>query len=268
MKRMMLAAVFVIVVYPLFAQSVGTVKNEIYKINKVFDSTLYLGFNVDIVYNSDTAYGQFEHEEMSGNYILNDRFIYYKMGSNEYVQNDSFAYNIYHDEKLVVMTRDSVGSKSNLFPLREFIDSAVAAYDTAYLITLRDEDDSKVIEFKSRFDSLPYKRFAIYYDSATHYPDKFEMDFVEGGDFSTADSTPAYDVRVMLKHIVMNFSNYKHFSSTEIFNDENYVLFDKLRKKFRPSEKFRGYRFITNGVDGDDDDESLEVFPAPPPVEQ
>jgi hypothetical protein len=221
---------------------------------------------VNIVYNSDTAYGQFEHEEMNGTYVLNDKNLYYKLGSNEYVQNDSFAYTIYNDEKMMIMTKDVNAVRSNLFPLREFIDSVVSTYDTAYLITARTEQESKVIEFTARFDTLQYKRFAIYYDSSTHYPDKFEMEFMEGGEYTDADSTVAYDKRLMRKRVTMNFTNYYHTSSSTVFTDENYVSFDKKRKKYRPSEKFKNYRFIANGIDGEDYDESIEAYPAPPVI--
>src|SRR5258705_2253715 len=81
--------------------NLDSVKAELYKINKIFDSSYYLGFDVGIAYSSDTLYGRFEHEEMKGKYILNNRNLYYKMGNIEYAQNDSFVYNIYHDEKMI-----------------------------------------------------------------------------------------------------------------------------------------------------------------------
>jgi concanavalin A-like lectin/glucanase superfamily protein len=244
----------------------NNVENDIYKINAVFDSSRYLGFNVNITYNSDTMYGQFEHEEMSGSYIMNDKNLYYKLGTNEYMQNDSFAYSIYNDEKMIIMTKTGSSAKSNLFPMREFIDSVVASYDTAYLITTRTEDESKVIDFTARYDTLQYRRFTMYFDSVTHYPDKLAMEFFEGGTYTDADSTVAYDARRMLKRITMNFSNYYHTTSPDIFSDEKYVSFDKQRKKYRPSQKFKDYRFIANGVDGEDYDESIEAYPAPPEI--
>lgn len=243
----------------LFAQSpnLDSIKQELYRINKIFDSSRYLGFDVHIRYSSDTAFGRYDFEEMTGKYILNEKNIYYKMGDIEYVQNDSFAYDIYHDEKLLVMTRDSISSKSGLFPLKEFVDSILTWYASSYVIVLRNENESKVIEFSTSDTLAPYKRFAIYYDSTSHYPDKFEMNFVE------KIQTDSIDALVPTKKlIVMSFSNYYNLSSLEVFEDTNYVFFDRVSRRYRPSDKYRMYRFLTNGVN-EQDDETVELYPPP-----
>src|SRR5688572_16226809 len=85
--------------------ALDSAKAKLYQINKVFDSARYLGFDVHIAYNTDTLYGKFVHEEMDGNYILNEKSMYYKMGAGEYIQNDSFSYSIDHDDKSIIMVR-------------------------------------------------------------------------------------------------------------------------------------------------------------------
>ena len=242
--------------------NLDSIKQELYKINKVFDSSRYLGFDVNIIYTSDTVYGKFDYEEMSGSYILSDRNVYYKMGSIEYVQNDSFTYNIYNDEQLLMMTRDSISAKSSLFPLKEFVDSIITWYAASYSINLRTEDDSKVIEFITTDTTAPYQKFAIYYALESYYPDKFEMFFTES--YIDPDSVSSTDVLwPTKKRITMTFSNYNQPGTLEIFDDANYVLFDRMRKKYRPSEKFKAYKFIANGIDGEEDDESIELYPPP-----
>jgi hypothetical protein len=266
MKQIKIITGCLLISYMLAAQSpdLDSVKLELYKINKVFDSSRYLGFDVHIDYNSDTLFGKFQQEQMDGRYILNNQRLYYKMGATEYIQNDSFVYNIYHDEKMMMMTKDVMASKSNLFPLKEFADSIIAVYGSTYTITLRNEDDSKVIEFTTSNSSLPYQRFAIYYDSVTHYPDKFEMSFMADISFYEIPDSLAAKMRIKApkNRITMQFLNYGFPSSLEIFDDENYVYFDRVRKRYQPSEKFKGFRFIANGV-GDDSgpDDTIESNP-------
>lgn len=243
-----------------------SVKTELYKVNKVFDSSYYLGFDVNIMYSSDTLFGRFEHEEMKGKYILNRRNLYYKMGNIEYAQNDSFVYNIYHDEKMMMMTKDIMASNSALFPLKEFVDSIITWYDSSYTISMYTVAESKVIEFTAITSEVPYKRFAIYYEAESHYPDRFEMSMRgELNDLYDIPDSIAALIRIkpVEKRITMSFSNYYHPKTLEMFEDNSYVYFDRQRKKYKPSEKFKAYRFITNGVEGEEYDESIEIE-APP----
>ncbi len=253
----------------LYAQpNLDSVRQELYKVNQVFDSARYLGFDVDIVSSSDTLFGRYEHEEMKGNYILNNKNIYYRMGATEYAQNDSFLYNIYHDEKLLMMTRNTVSSNSGLFPLKNFIDSVVTWYDSLYTITLTSDTNSKIIQFTANQSGLPYQRFAIYYNEYSYYPDKFEMSLYEELDLTGVPDSLLQLIRVrpVEKRITMSFSNYHNPSNLGVFENENYVYFDRLRKIYLPGAKLKAYRFIANGVPGEENDETIEMYP--PPVEQ
>lgn len=242
--------------------NLDSARNELYKINKVFDSSRYLGFDLNIRYTSDTAYGNYEYEELSGKYILNDRNIYYKMGNTEYVQNDSFSFTIYNDDKMMMMTRDSIALKSSLFPVREFTDSVLTWYAQVYNISVRYEDDSKVLEFTTNDTLAPYRRFTIYYSAESYYPDKFEMYFIERGEVTATGS--GTDILVPTKKLItVSFSNYNSPESLDIFDNNNYVLFDRVRGKYQPSEKFRLYRFFTNDANGNGEDDDEEVYPPP-----
>ena len=257
-------AAFLLFAMALMAQppNLDTVKAELYKVNKVFDSSRYLGFDVTVKYTSDTVYGKFDYEEMKGRYILSDKNVYYQMGATEYVQNDSFTYTIYNDEQMLIMTRDSISAKSSLFPLKEFVDSVVNNYAASYTLAVRYEDESKVIEFTTTDTLAPYQRFAIYYEPQTYYPDKFEL-FFKGNPEIEPNSSVDLGRQ---QRITMSFSNYNHPNTLDVFDDVKYVFFDRLHKKYRPAEKFKAYKFIANGVDGGEYDESVELYP--PPADQ
>lgn len=257
-------------ILPLFTTGAGaqtfnldSAKNELYKINKVFDSSRYLGFDIAIKYTSDTAFGNYEYEEMSGRYILNDRNIYYKMGNMEYIQNDSFSFTIYHDDKMMMMGRDSISAKSNLFPVREFTDSVLTWYAQVYNIAVRYEDDSKVLEFTTTDTLAPYRRFTIYYSAESYYPDKFEIYFIEAGAGSSSGGAATDILPPSKKLITVSFSNYNSPDSLNIFDNNNYVSFDRVRGKYQPAEKFRLYRFFTNDANGNGEDDDEELYPPP-----
>jgi hypothetical protein len=267
MKRILISMAIVIAGNTSMAQTnLDSVRLELYRVNKVFDSSIYLGFDVGIVYASDTLFGKYDYEEMNGNYVLNNSNVYYKMGDIEYAQNDSFVYNIYHDGKMLTMTRDVTAANSRLFPLKDFLDSTITWYDSLYTITQSESEGLKVIEFSTSDPAMQYNRFAIYYDSISYYPSKFEMSFFES--LNNLPDIPdslqqLIKVRAMKKTLTMTFSNYYNPENLDVFKNGRYVSFDRLRRKYMPSEKFRDYRFISNGVNGDDHDETIELSPPP-----
>lgn len=263
MKKSFIAIVIIVLTAAgLQAQppSLQQVKDELYKINKVFDSSRYLGFDVNIYYTSDTIFGNFEYEEMSGKYILNERNVYYKMGNMEYMQNDSFAYSIYHDEQMMMMTRDSMGSKSSLFPIKEFVDSIITWYSSLYTISLSDSDGLSVISFTATDSLAPYKRFAIYYEPSRHFPHKIEMYSTELSE--EEQSTGTADVPTK-RWITMAFSNYHNVETFDVFDDARYVFFDRIRRQYIPSGKYKSYKFISSGVNSEEGDETTELYPPP-----
>jgi hypothetical protein len=274
MKKIIIIALVMMTVQGLKSQSpLEQAKSELYNVNKVFDSSLYLGFDVAITYTSDTIYGKFAFEQMFGNYIMNDRQIYYKMGTTEYIQNDSFVYNIYHDEKMMMMTKNHVMVNSKLFPLRDFVDSILTWYDTAYNITLTPMDSGQVKElsFIAKLDSLPYRKFAIRYDSASYRPSRFEMEFFDGGDesdtvFLVSDSIQKlpFLTKPVKRRIVMEFTHYYNPTTLNVFDNVNYIYYNRQTKRFRPAEKLRAYRLIINGVEGESEpDDTVEIWPPP-----
>jgi hypothetical protein len=245
--------------------NLDSIKAELYRVNKVFDSSRFLGFDVSIKYESDTLFGKFDYQELTGHYIVNSNNMYYRMGNTEFAQNDSFVYSIYHDEKMLMMTKDRMVN-SKLFPLKEFVDSAISLYSSLYTITLTTEDEYRVIRFTSASNDAPYKRFEVHYENESYYPVKFQMAMRDA--LNSLNDIPdtivqQIKIRPVEKRITMSFSKYYHPQKLEMFENKTYVLFDRLRKTYRPAERLKAYRFIANGIDGDRHDKSIELYPPP-----
>ncbi len=234
---------------------------ELVKINNTFDSSLYLAFDLDINFNSDSAGVIVETDQMSGNYVLNAKNMYYHMGGTEYIQTDSFSYTIYPEEKMMVMAKNFVEKSSSVFPLRAFVDSILHYYGTNYNISLDSVDIDSTEYFKrisftvknnssGVLDSTFYTKFLIEYNPASYLPQKFAFGFMETK--ATPDSIPIF--HDYFKTIIMDFSKYHAFINTEIFDDNNYIIYNRQRKIYEPNEKYKEYRFITAGFENEDED--------------
>lgn len=268
-KTTVLVAMFVLI-SSMASSQLEYAKEELYNINKVFDSSYFLGFDVTMTYHSDTIYGKFAHERLDGRFVTNSNKFYYRVGENEYVQNDSFVFDIDHQSKVMIMTKGSNVPQSNFFAIRQFVDSILTWYDTAYIITVQTIDNQRAILFNARYDSIPYQFFAIYYDSTSYYPSRYDIEFAsdpgeEDSVFLTSDTTDATTfMRGPIKRrITMRFSNYFISFETGMFASEEYVYFDKTTNRYIPADKYREYRFYTNNVYTNPDDVAQEIFPPP-----
>ena len=244
-------------------------KNELYQINKTFDSSRYLAFDLGIYYKSDSATVTLQTDRLDGNYVLNQKNIYYQMGSTIYLQTDSFAYNIYPEEKMMMMTKNFIPENSDIFPLRTFVDTMMYYYSASYNITIDTiaVDSFDVIK-RIRFsiiqspavndsDVVLYNYFYIDYDPNTYHPIKFEFSYNEETQSVTLDSlgnNTNSGTYMATRTITMNFSNYRGFMDTGIFADSRYVYYNRQRKIFEPASQYRDYQFNTSGFDNEDED--------------
>ncbi len=249
----------------LYAQSynIDTIKANLYKVNKVFDSSRYLGFDLKLVADTDTLFGKFEHDEVYANYVINNKNIYYKMGDIEYVQTDSFVFNIAASEKMLMMTKDPIASNASLFPLKEFVDSTIKNYQSYYTISMSHNDGNRTINFASTSADMPYTNFSITFDSISFYPRSLEMTML--GQFDLSEVPDSLKSRVKIKpmhrRITMEFTKYYPVNDLSVFQDNSYVIFDPARKLYRPVPKYRGYQFMTNGIEGENADPDTEQTP-------
>lgn len=258
-------------------------KNEIFRINKIFDSSSYLGFDLSIEYKSDSANVTKETDQMEGNYVLNGHNIYYQMGGGIYLQTDSFAYNIYPEEQMMIMTKNFIAENSNVFPLRTFVDSMMLYYGNNYTVTLENiQSDSFEFVRRIKFDKLinnnnsqtdatQYNYFYIDYsygqEAGYYIPVKFEFSYDEETSDETTDSLGNNigngNIYLATKTVTMNFSRFKPVIDTDIFDDTKYVYYNRERKVYEPTDRFRDFQLNTSGFDNEDEDaESYREIPA------
>lgn len=260
MKKILVSITVLLMVSTIASAQLEQAKAELHKINKVFDSSLFLGFNMTITYHSDTIYGLHAFESVSGTFVINEDKLHYSMGDNEYVQTDSFVFDIDHEQKVMIMTRDNHSANSRLFPTREFVDSILTWYDTAYVITMVDSADIRGMVFNARYDSILYQRFAIYYDTVLYHPIRYEMEFAsepgeEDAIFLASDTTEKTPVvmQPIRRMITVFFTDYFIPDDVSMFQNEEYVYFNRQTQRYRPSDKFRAYSFYTTNIESPDE---------------
>lgn len=270
MKKIIILVCGVLFIQCLYAQSpfLDSAKHELYRINRAFDSLRYIGFDLDIGLTSDSAGVTVARDQVSGNYLLNRKNMYYNMGGTEYIQTDSFSYTIYAEEKIMVMTKNLVEKGSDVFPLSAFLDSVMHYYGTQYSITI-DTATSDSAGYSKRMtfnyiylgstDTIPtaYTDVVIEYNAETFFPSKFVFSYGDEEERDSAVMTP------ILKTVTMNFRNYRALSNTEMFTDSQYILYNRRRKIYEPAERYKEYRFMTAGFENEDEDaEYYQEIPA------
>ena len=243
--------------------NLDSVKTELYLVNKVFDSSRYLAFDVIYRMKSDTSFGKFGQDEMAVSYIINNKNLYYRTGEEEFLQTDSFSYSIYHDDRTIIMSREEPLLVGNRFPLREFLDSIITWYDTAYSIRLTQTDTMHAISFVALIDSVPYSRFAIYYRPGSYLPTAIEMETREA--FDRGDIPDTLLAKVSLKPVkrklTMSFLNYTFPNTLEVFDDSKYVIYDRFRRHYQVAAKYRDYELITNNMETSRRSPNAEMYP-------
>lgn len=244
--------------------NLDTVKARLYAVNKVFDSSRYLAFDVLFNYHTDTLFGKFERDMQMAKYVINDRHFYMSMGEDEYIQTDSFLFTIYHEDRLLVMSAEPAAPLSQQFALREFLDSILYYYDSAYAIKVVENDSVHAISFAAKADTLPYSRFTIEYQANSFLPLRIEAEIMQYPDFDDIPDTLAakFPLTKVRHRAEMVFENYSVPLDPNVFLMSKYVSYDRFRKIYKPAPQLQGYRLMTSGISGNDFDPYAEI---PPP---
>ena len=254
-RRFIILCIFFITAFNARVNSqslLDSAKAELLKINKVFDSSRYTAFDVDILYSTDTVYGSFQRQEKKVEYQLNNRNYYFKTDDVIYMQNDSFTVNIDNEQKNMLVTKNIYSDLSNQFMLKDFINHSVNAYDSLYVLTINTVDSTtQKISFNAKpgilNDSMPgYSSFSLTYDTDYYYPVKIEFVLSE----KLQGLNPAVD-QPLTQKMEIRFNNFRPLESTAIFSDNNYFYFDLSLKRYMPVENYKDYRFLTAGMEDD-----------------
>ena len=236
----------------LFAQpGPDSIKNEIKRINTVYDSAAYLAFDVTAALTSDTSSGYYENDQDLVTYMLNGKNCFYSTKEAEYVQDDSFAITTFREEHTMYLTKTGTNTKE-LLPMKGFNDSSLYYYFLYYHVSLvNNAQGQNEITMTTDSTWALYKKNVIKYRPENHY--MINADFYFSGVTSEEPEDSFFiahpeKLPVLSKKLSMQFSNYRFMTDGSVFNYKNYVWFDRTRKEFIAKGAYKGYRVITTNL--------------------
>lgn len=223
-----------------------SVKLELNKINRYYDSASFLAFDVSVLLTSDTLLGYFEYEHQAGKYMLNRNNIFYQIGTTEYMQDDSFAVTTYNDEHLIYLSGRTVKNSSALFPVKQLTDSAFQMFLSYYTLSVDDSAAERRIHFRTDSTSVLYKTIDINYYSTGSIA-SLGFSFKDFADQKENDSAGVV-LPVLTKRLTMKFDNYHFLNTGDVFRYSNYVYYDRERHEYVGTGRYKGYRVITSNL--------------------
>lgn len=267
LKRYLLPIIIILCCTPVKAQNnilLDSAKNELYRINKVFDSSAYLGFAINIIYNTDTCVstGNAQHYEKRVEYQLNKKDYYYKVDDIEYMQNDSFTVSIDHEEKSMIVTKNSFNQLSGSFMMKDFLNNSINNYDSIYTITITDLPDSisRVIDFSTTDSLSPYTKFSVRYDIENYQPQQIEAVLAEKIAVTDSSQLTGVHTDLLNQKLKLIFLDYRAIPTGKIFDEHNYFYKDGQTKRYLPVDKYKYYEFLTAGIDENEMEDNQQVL--------
>lgn len=240
------------------AQSTDHYKKQLYYINKLYDSAIYLSFDVKYIYQTDTVETRFKNSELSGYYTLYGSKSYYKIGNIEYMQNDSFHIAAYNDEKFLIVTKmnKAVVGASKVLPLREMIDSMFYSnyhhYNLSSESIINRDDTLQQISFvKKTNDTIGlYDYFKINYRPKTYALQSLEYGFKQPVTPDENDTMPAKSNFSFLPQVMWNVKfkiSFDHYRVGEIdptlFSEARFIH-EETVGNWVASDRYLGYRIF------------------------
>jgi hypothetical protein len=229
-----------------------TARNIALEFFKTYDSLHYLTFDVKFIYSSDTVYGDYSHEVMTGTYTMSGSKAKYNIGDVEYLQNDSFNIAVYHKDEMIVVADPVVRNAGSLLPMRDMIDSLLQSYAPHYTISVKaastgvDDSLGYVKLLKKTTDTLSYyNKYVIEFNLEYFTITAIDIEFTEPGHNLSIEDEPDEAVRLLknssrTRRLRIEFSNYRleNFSD-DVYSENNFIWEED--GEYKPVGKFKTY---------------------------
>jgi hypothetical protein len=213
-----------------------TPQEILYSIYGKYDSLANMTFDIKYTYGSDTLYGDYIYDVLEGTYTMYGKKAMFRLGDIEYLQNDSFFVAVYNKDEMIIVADPKKSNSGSYLPLRDQMDSLMAASAAHYTITTTLNDSTGHIIF-TRADSLAqFNSFVIEYDAENKFLRSLNYVFTEDATLpnSTVDKLRTRRLKVeFLHHRFDNFSD-------QLYDENKYVFFENGECK--PVSKYAGFR--------------------------
>ncbi len=229
-----------------------TVRSEIGKINNAYDSAFYLTFDVKMSYTNDPLLSSTDtagrhYSEVTGTYSFFQNRALYKLGNIEYMQNDSFAIAVYHDDRLILVGRTAGNKSSMVLPNRAVMDTLMTKLELDYIYGIENEDSVKILNFNAIDTTAPYLSIHITYNPKTYYILKIEC-YVRDYEYDPlTDMEDLPDFTGKRTNVMrFEFRNYRVAEMTDDAFSERKYLFMDGPGELQPSEAYKNFTIYKN----------------------
>lgn len=231
----------------LSAQPDVEARSAMQSLYKIYDSTDFITFDVRYHFYTDTVFGDFHKEEMSGTYTMSGRNAKFSMNEVEYLQNDSFFVAVYNKEKMIMVGNSRMANAGSYMPMREAIDSVLNAYSAHYNITVQNNESNPegYIQF-SRADTIAtFDKFLIQFDTQHKYLTGITYVFDEISEIGEDTDSTATRQITHKRILTIDFLNYRFDNFEEDHYNENKYFWND-EGELKPTMKYTGYKIYNS----------------------
>ena len=199
--------------------TIDSLKDDVTKINKIFDSSYFLQFKVQYIYSSNNLVtNKHDIKQKEGNYLVSGKRFYFDLGDLEYMQDETMAITAIHANKVMLISKNTMPTASSSIQLKSWVEQMINSFQQYYDISLSSNSDPTngllyartAGRINNGVDSLIYS-----YDSTTtEFNILDSIDFVNDTRtvlFDQKDSTQIGDtIKLPYKKFSMSYSKTRH----------------------------------------------------------
>lgn len=209
---------------------------ECVNINKAYQASGYLSFNVSYTYAPETSPTDIQ-DSSQALYKLKGLKYWGSIDSVEFMQNDSFQITLHHRENLITLGLPTYNQPFTL-PMSQW--DSIFLHNDKFTYSIGVDAGYKKITVD--YDAnMPYKKFELWYDSATYRVNRMRYQI----DYNTSDDS--YDKSGTLSgafaEVNIYFSNYQTDQFTDdVFNSAYYIT--KIGGIYYPAGDYETYELF------------------------
>lgn len=221
-----------------FTSSVKTLaqnaKEELRKINLSYDNFRFMNAKVSYnIYQNELA--KIATKSETGQLYKRDSLVYNRMGSVETIINSNYHVVVDNDEKVIQISKRSVGKTQEDHMMLNVLEKAVDACTKVVYESVNENTGKYIMECP--FDE--YKKMELTFDRKKYLIEKIAL-FLRQADYLDDDGTGMKEPPRI--EIVYNSIDTKTQVSTDIFSEKKYLA--KNAEEFSPIGAYKDYTII------------------------
>jgi hypothetical protein len=246
--------------------SCNQIKNKIDSINRVYEQSDELSFDVRVTLSSDTVRGYFEVDQQLITYSINRNKYHYRTADNEFLFDDSISLTINHLEQSIFISQ-TAGNPLQLAVMGSFSDSAIAFLCSKYAYSYTSLPNGvKAVNFQSDSINAVYTKLYVRYHSDNYLLEEVGFDFKDyatpkGNEFDENGLKATDSIPLLNMVMKMKVENYRQINPGVSLSFVSYLKYNHALSIFEGVGRLAGYRvFGSSNISGKAPEETQEMI--------